>query len=277
MFILDNHMHLRPDGENVEAVKKFCRAGGTHFILAHIPYRDIPIRGVESYREAFQRTVDMAERVRRETQAKVFVTVGPYPVDLVHMVEKMPTDSAKEIMVKGMDLAASFVERGLAVAIGEIGRPHFSVSEGIMLASNEILRYGMEVAKDTDCSVVLHTESASPDTFKELAEMADSVGLARERVVKHFSPAIVDLKDNFGLFPSVLASKQNIRSAISQGNRFLMETDYIDDPRRPGAVLGPATVPKTTKNMLKEGLFTEEDVLAVHKTHPEEVYQISIE
>ncbi|MFQ5884363.1 MAG: TatD family hydrolase [Thermoplasmata archaeon] len=277
MFILDNHMHLRPDGENVQAVKKFCRAGGTHLILAHIPYRDIPITGEKSYQEAFQRTVDMAEKVRKETDAKVFVTVGPYPVDLVHMVERIPIGSAKEVMMKGMDLAAGFVEKGLAIAVGEIGRPHFPVSEEIMQASNEILKYGMELAKDVDCPVVLHTESATLGTFKELADMADSVGLSRERVVKHFCPPIVDLDKNHGLFPSVLASKQNIRSAISQGNRFLMETDYIDDPRRPGAVLGPATVPKTTIAMLRDGLFTEEDVLAVHKTHPEEVYQISID
>ncbi len=277
MFILDNHMHLRPDGENVQAVKKFCRAGGTHLVLAHIPYRDIPITGEKSYQEAFQRTVDMAEKVRKETDAKVFVTVGPYPVDLVHMVERIPIGPAKEIMMKGMDLAAGFVEKGLAIAVGEIGRPHFPVSEEIMQVSNEILKYGMELAKDTDCPVVLHTESATLGTFKELAEMADSVGLSRERVVKHFCPPIVDLDKNHGLFPSVLASKQNIRSAISQGNRFLMETDYIDDPRRPGAVLGPATVPKTTMAMLRDGLFTEEDVLAVHKTHPEEIYQISID
>jgi TatD-related deoxyribonuclease len=277
MPILDNHMHLRPDGENVEAVKKFCKAGGTHLILAHIPYRDIPITGRESYQRAFERTIEMAEKVRSETEANVFVTVGPYPVDLVKMVEKMPIEPAKGIMMEGMDLAADLVRDKLAIAIGEIGRPHFPVSEEIMQTSNEILRYGMEIAKDVDCAVVLHTESASPETFKELADMADTVGLPRERVVKHFSPAIVELEKNHGLFPSVLASKQNIRTAIDKGNRFLMETDYIDDPRRPGAVLGPATVPKTTETMKREDLFTEEDVLAIHKTHPERVYQISIE
>jgi len=277
MYILDNHMHLRPEGEHVNAVKKFCRAGGTHLVLAHIPYRDIPIKGEESYRQAFNRTLQMAEKVRKETEAKVFVTVGPYPVDFLHMMEHTPIDSAKETMKKGMDLAARMFEEGLAMAMGEIGRPHFPVSEEIMQASNEILRYGMEAAKDVGCAVVLHTESAASETFKELASMADAVGLSRERVVKHFCPPIVDVDKNHGLFPSVLASKKNIAVAAQQGNRYMMETDYIDDPRRPGAVLGPATVPKTTKSLLQDGVLTEEDILTIHKKNPERVYDISIE
>ena len=277
MYILDNHMHLRPEGENVEAVKKFCKAGGSHLVLAHIPYRDIQITGEESYGRAFNRTLKMAEKVRKETDAQVFVTVGPYPVDLVHMVERMPLRDAHDIMIRGMDLAAGLAEEGSIIAIGEIGRPHFPVPEDIGEASNEILRYGMERAKEVDCPVVLHTESATPETFRELAEMADDVGLSRDRVVKHFCPPIVSEKENHGLFPSIIASKKNITAAASQGCRFLMETDYIDDPRRPGAVLGPATVPKTTKYMLQEGLLTEEDVITVHKTNPESVYGIVIE
>ena len=31
-----------------------------------------------------------------------------------------------------------------------------------------------------------------------------------------------------------------------------METDYLDDPRRPGAVLGPRTVPRRTKELCDE-------------------------
>jgi TatD-related deoxyribonuclease len=277
MYILDNHMHLRPEGENVQAVKIFCKAGGTHLVLAHIPYRDIQITGEESYKQAFDRTLKMAERVRSETSAKVFVTVGPYPVDLVHMVERMPLKNAQEVMMEGMDLAAALVEEGSVIAIGEIGRPHFPVPEDIMEASNEILSYGMKRAKEVESPVVLHTESATPGTFKELAEMADAAGLPRDKVVKHFCPPIVSEEENHGLFPSVIASKKNITVAASQGIRFLMETDYIDDPKRPGAVLGPATVPKTTRYMLQEELLTEEDLMNIHKTNPERIYGISIE
>ena len=129
----------------------------------------------------------------------------------------------------------------------------------------------MKLAAEVGCPVVLHTESASAEVFNELATMADGAGLRREKVVKHFSTPLVDER-NSGLFPSIVSSRRNISEAISQGNRFLMETDYLDDPRRPGAVLGPATVPKRTKAFLADGTFTEEDVAKIHEENPKQVY-----
>ncbi len=58
----------------------------------------------------------------------------------------------------------------------------------------------------------------------------------------------------------------------------MMETDYIDDKSRPGAVLGPKTVPRRTKAFLQNGLFTEEDVYKIHVGgNPRKVYGIDPE
>ena len=54
----------------------------------------------------------------------------------------------------------------------------------------------------------------------------------------------------------------------------MMETDYIDDPRRPGAVLGPKTVPRLTKKLLDNGLMSDEQAYTVHKELPEKTYNI---
>jgi TatD-related deoxyribonuclease len=180
-------------------------------------------------------------------------------------------------MMKGMELSKSLVDEGKTIAIGEIGRPHFPVSDEIMQCSNEILRYGMELAKDAGCPVVLHTESATVDVWKELAEMADSIGLPREKVVKHFAPPMVSEEDNYGLFPSVLASKHAVKEAIAISDRFMMETDFLDDPKRPGAVLGIASVPKMTQMLLRQELATEEQLIKIHKTNPEQVYGIEMD
>lgn len=205
------------------------------------------------------------------------MTLGPYPVDLVDLEKRVGLKRAKEILIEGMDLAAEYVKDGRALALGEIGRPHFEVSDGIFNASNEIMKYGMEQAVDLGCPVVLHTESTDPENCEEFGKMADEVGLDRGKIVKHYSPPLITFEENKGLFPSVLASEKNLKAAAEKGNRFVMETDFLDDPKRPGAVLGIKNVPKKTKNLLEEGVFTEDDIWKIHKENPEDIYGIKVE
>ncbi len=275
--ILDDHIHLQPNGLNFKAVMEFQKAEGTHLIVTHLPHKGYKIRKAEDFKDQFDITLRMAELAREKTDVKIFVALGPYPVELLRLSEHMPIAQAIEIMKKGIDIAVEYIREGKAIALGEIGRPHFPVSDEIMSASNDIISYGMELAKEIGCAVVLHTEGGTPKVCKELAGMAKAVGLSPEKVVKHYSPAIIHEKDNHGLFPSVLASKENIEKAIKQGNRFMMETDYLDDPRRPGAVLGIKTVPKRTRGLMEEGLLSEEDAWVIHKENPEKVYGIEVE
>ena len=111
----------------------------------------------------------------------------------------------------------------------------------------------------------------------ELAAMADRARLPRDKVVKHYSPPLVDRRENSGLVPSVLASRDAVRDALSKGDRFLMETDFLDDPSRPGAVMNINTVPKRTRAFLEAGTMSEEAAWRIHKELPEKVYGIEIE
>ncbi len=270
--VWDNHVHLSPTGRNIEAVGEFLRLGGTGFLMVHLPYEDLLAVRVGHFRDGYRRTLAMADKVRRETGATVAVAVGPYPVEIIALAGEKGLEEAKAIMCLGMDDAARLVEEGQAHAIGEVGRPHFPVAPEIWEASNEVMAYGMARAKEVRCPIILHTESPTSEVFAELGVMADEEGLARERVVKHFSPPMVRRDLNHGIFPSVMASEANIREAITQGRRFVLETDYLDDPRRPGAVLGIGTVPKRTAKLLKEGAISEEDAAVIHGENPARLY-----
>jgi TatD-related deoxyribonuclease len=52
----------------------------------------------------------------------------------------------------------------------------------------------------------------------------------------------------------------------------MMETDFIDDPDRPGAVLGPKTVPKRSRWLREQGY--EEALERAHVRTPQQVYGI---
>ncbi len=272
--IFDDHFHLDPRGKRKEAVEDFKRSGGTHIMLVHKPY-EIPKNADEHARE-YAVTLKLAEDAR-ETGVKVFVALGPHPAVFTELVKSgLSIDDAEKIMIEGLELASRHVREGNACAIGEVGRPHYEVSDEIWARSNKILSYAFELAREVGCAVIVHTESATEKTFCDLANMADDVKLPREKVVKHFSPPIVG-NENCGIFPSILAGKEAVVKALVSSDRFMMETDYMDDPARPGAVLGPATVPKRTRAFFDAGRMTEWAWANIHKENPERIYGIKVE
>jgi TatD-related deoxyribonuclease len=270
--VFDAHLHLDPEGRGVDAAKEFQRAGGTGFMLVGKPYHSIRCAGPDDFVQNYETTAALAGRVRSATGLEVLVAVGPHPAELPRLAGELGLDRARQVMLEATERAAAFVREGRAQALGEIGRPHFAVSPELWQAANEVMEAGMRAAKEAGCAVILHTESATPEVFSELAAFARRAGLPLDRTVKHFSPPVVSVHENAGLFPSVLVGKGAFEKALSQGTRFLVETDYIDDPRRPGAVLGPATVPRRTLDLFARGLLTEEAAFVIHRDNPRRVF-----
>ncbi len=210
------------------------------------------------------------------TGVKTFVCIAPHPIELLVLIKKYELERAKLEMLKGIDSAADFIREGEAVGFGEIGWPHFKVADEIQGASMEIFKYTLSLAKELDCAAVLHTDTFSPERFRFLAEICDRIGISKDRVVKHYSPPITKLSENFGIFPSIIATRKNIKKAIRENNRFLLETDYLDDAARPDAVMPPETVPKKTKTLYNINLLSADDWYAIHKENPEKIYKIEV-
>lgn len=273
--VFDDHVHLRRDGDHVEAAKRYKQAGGTHFMLVHSPHDDFD-GDRPKWREAFMRTVEDAKNVREETGLGCWAVVGPYPVHLLRMSKTIGLEEAKEEIVKGAEEAARFVDEGLAVGIGEVGRLHFEVPPEVQEAANEALHEVLKIAKQAQCAVQLHTESADPEVMRDLAERAKRAGMPLDRTIKHYSAPLVQEEENHGLFPSVIASRRHVREAAqgSPDGRFFLETDYIDDRSRPGAVLPIETVPKRITGFVQSGDLSEEQVHKIAVDWVEKVYGV---
>jgi TatD-related deoxyribonuclease len=220
----------------------------------------------------------MVDEIQRETPVRAFATLSPHPVDLVkHVDGGMEVDAAEDLVRQGIEAAAQLVEKGRAVALGEVGRPHFEVAEEVMEASNRLFEHSMALARDVGCAIVVHTESTTPEVCEDIARRSQRIGLAPERVVKHYSPPLLLPEENHGLMPSVLASRRFCREAAAKGDRFMLETDYLDDPRRPGAVMALTTVPKRSHGLLQDGSFSEELLERIHVHWPKVAYGVEIE
>ena len=271
--IYDNHIHLSPKGRNIDALKEFESAGGTGLTLVTLPYDEVPVSDADDLLRSYEITLSTAARAREHTSLKINVAVGPYPVLLLPLAERFGIERAEKIMKEGMKLAADLVASGKAEAIGEIGRPHFDVPAEIKDASGRIFMYGMELASKNSCPVIIHCESGSPELMKELSETAKASSLDPGMVVKHFSPPLVREEETYGVMPSIPASRSSIREALSKGSRFLLETDYIDDPSRPGAVMNVNTVPKRVLGLLSNKEISQETAWKIGNDIPNSLYE----
>ncbi len=237
--IFDNHMHLSPSGRLLQAVDMFLSAGGDSFNLVNLPDAELPTTGY--YEELFARTLKIASMLKKERKLEVPVTLGPYPLDYFRFLDK-GLDPMEE-MKKGVDLASAYISKGLAHAIGEIGRPHFPVDEKVLNQSNEIILYCMERASELECPVILHTDDLGPKGYSLMEDLARKAGLDLKKVVKHHA-LVEDMGIDTGIQRSVLASKSNTRKISSTGKPFLLETDYVDDLELGWKVIPPDSVPR---------------------------------
>lgn len=268
----DNHFHCRPDGwKGLDAVREFRAAGGTSIAHVRLPAY---VRTLEEFERTCRDHVAFSDTIRRETGVRVWSAVGPYPLEPLKLAESEGWEAATDFGRACFDIAARLCEEGLAHCIGEVGRPHFEVDPEAWAASNELLEYGMGRARDAGVPVMLHTEHTEPAQMLEFAGMADRAGLPRDRVVKHYCGPLVREPEHHGLVPSVIAGRSNIRKALANSaeGRFLLETDYIDEPSRPDVVMPCDTVPKRVLGLMQNGELTEAQAWSIGEAWPTRLY-----
>jgi TatD-related deoxyribonuclease len=266
--VTDDHIHIDPaNGRGLEAAKDFLRAGGTHICLVSKPSWSLSVNpscGAD-YAGVFDETLRIAGKIE-EIGLVVFPVLGVHPAEISRLSERMPLPDAIEIMKAGIDCAAGYVQNGEAVAL-KSGRPHYEISPEIWTGSNEILVHALNCAAECGCALQIHAESG-PCT--DIAEMARNAGVPVERVVKHYG------SPDTPLHPSLIAKHEAIPRLSRERRAFTMESDFMDENSRPGAVLGPKSVPRYTYQLLRDGLITDDDCFRIHAETVERVYGVKI-
>jgi len=242
--VVDHHCHLSPHGDGVRAVERFRAAGGTHIFLATQNYEGTVPLSIDAYARQFETTGRLAERVFSEVGVRAYPVVAPYPIDMVGASARLGPSAALELHRAALDLAGRWVREKKAVALGEVGRPHFEVPPDVAAIVEQAFRHALEVARDADCPVVVHSADLSPAGFVELADRAREAGLRSERVVKHYARSRVAESSRGAVVPSYLARRELVREVVGTPGPWFLETDFLDDPKRPGVVLDLATVPR---------------------------------
>jgi TatD-related deoxyribonuclease len=178
----------------------------------------------------------------------------------------MSLSEAVAVMKGGLDCAAGYVQEGRAVAI-KSGRPHYEVTSEVLAASNEVLAHALDLAAECSCALQIHAETGP---CADVVKMAAKAGVPKERVVKHYGTP------DTPLHPSLIARDEGIPQLIREGRPFTMESDYMDENSRPGAVIGPKSVPRYTNQLLAAGVITVDDCYRIHAETIEKVYGVTV-
>ena len=270
--VLDDHLHLDPrHGRGMAAVEDFRNVGGTHLLVVNKPSWHLGVEAGEpdDFRAVFEETIDVVREASELLPGRAWPVLGVHPGLISRLVDDrgFTPEEAGELMRGGLSVAAEYVAAGQALAL-KSGRPHYEVTEAVWETSNEVTRHAFSLGAEHDCAVQLHTEAS--EDLRELAEWATERGLESHRVVKHYAAGRLR-----GPTPSVMSERERLERAAERGDPFLMETDFVDDPDRPGAVLGPKTVPRRVRWLLEEGY--EDAVRLAHVETPRRSYGIDTE
>ena len=270
--VLDNHLHLDPrHGRGIEAVEEFARLGGTHLLVVNKPSWLLGVEPDEpdDFRAVFEETLETVAAATDALPGRAWPVLGVHPGLISRLVDErdFSPEAARDLMAGGLAVASEYVADGDALAL-KSGRPHYDVSDAVWDASNAVTRRAFELGAAVDCAVQLHTEAT--EDLTDLAAVAEEVGLDPSKVVKHYAAG-----ELAGVTPSVMSDKERLERAAEAGAPFLMETDFVDDPDRPGMVLGPKTVPRRVRWLLEAG--RDEAVRRAHVETPRDVYGIDTE
>jgi TatD-related deoxyribonuclease len=267
--VTDDHIHIDPvNGRGLDAAKDFLHAGGTHLFLVSKPSWSLGIHPScgNDYAKVFDETLRVAEMIR-ETGLTVFPVLGVHPAEINRLSERMTLAEAVAVMKGGLDCAAGFVREGKGVAL-KSGRPHYEVSPDILAASNDVLTHALRLAAGCGCALQIHAETGP---CADVVDMAKAAHMPVERVVKHYG------SPETPLHPSLIAKHEALPLLLRERRRFTMESDYMDENSRPGAVIGPKSVPRYTNKLVASGQMTPDDCFFIHAETVERVYGVKIE
>ncbi|MEM1927220.1 MAG: TatD family hydrolase [Acidilobaceae archaeon] len=244
--VADGHCHSSPArGLGARAVaERFKRAGGWFIALVSLspPAYGIEDGGLEAYLRAVEAHVREC-RAAREEGVEVACIAGFHPAEVDKLVDRHRVSPARvvEIGFKVIDYIASLVEKGLLDGIGEVGRQHYKTSSDRVLASHMIMEYAIERARDLGAVVHLHLEQSKEDTVAITDRAIERLKPVKHKIVFHHS----DLKMaeeawRRGYSSTIVGLRQPLEYALSALEPvYMVESDYLDDPSRPGAVTQP--------------------------------------
>ncbi len=246
--VADAHTHTNPV-RGLGAAKiaeRFHRSGGWFMAIVSLsPWAyGLDFAGIESYREV----LDILTRecmAAEEAGLKVSCLAGFHPADVDKLIDKYRMDP-REVLGLGLRVVEEYgnaCREGFLDGIGEVGRQHYKTTAERVIISEIILERALEIANDNDCIVHMHLENMGPVTVDLVDRYVSRIGASRVKhriVFHHMKPGHSVYASKLGYPATIPGTPELLRNVLGKTPPvFMLESDHIDDPMRPGAVVYP--------------------------------------
>ncbi len=263
--ISDSHTHTNPiQGLGMkEVAKKFKAVGGWFIALVSLPpsHYSMPPT-LEGYSKSFEIVIKEAKIVK-ELNIEVRKFIGIHPADVDKNIARLGIDKALEVVDSVMHLIENLIKNGVVDGLGEFGWPHYKALPEAFSANIYTTIRALELAHDYDVPIHLHLEQKGEVTIRAIYKLMESVGVKRERLIIHH----VDTKTyasavRRGFYATALGKVEllsRIIRNVHDVSTLLVESDHIDDPKRPGVAMYPWEIRDCVNSLLSMGV--NEDIL----------------
>ena len=259
MLISDAHAHVSSLGLGGKVIgRKFKEVGGWFIALISLPPSSY---GFELTYEGFIKSLNTHVNECKhaaEEGLKVFCAAGIHPASVDKLLKAYNVNKVLQILHDVLKYIVNLIERGLINGLGEFGRPHYKAMPEAFIVNELLLEDVLKVVHDRNIPIHLHLEQRGVITVESIDRLVRKLNVKRDLVIFHHvsgETAIEAIKRGYPV--TVPAFSDAVKHLLSNNLYFMVESDYLDDPKRPGVVRYPWDIALLAQDLLKDGYSTD--------------------
>ncbi len=279
--VSDGHCHANPKGLGaLEVATRFRRAGGWFIALVSLPPRyygfDLSTEGIL---KAINAHIKECESARR-SGIEVTCIAGLHPAVVDRLVKAVGPARADEVVARVGRVLKHLKElrrEGVIDGFGEFGRPHYKTLPESVVVNEVILTKLFEITEEVGGVIHLHLEQGGALTVYSVHLMLQNYRIEPKKVVFHHSTLkMIAEASKYGYSATLTGRKEVIKAAsrVCSNALCMVESDYIDDPSRPGVVMYPWEIQQEVHSVLRDAAVSEDLMSRILVDNVVEVYDV---
>lgn len=280
--IADGHSHVSSLGIGpAQLARKFKESGGWFMALVSLPPH---YYGLEDTPENLVRAVQIqAELCSRARDEGLSVTCigGVHPATVDRIIKSASGDPMKTLdrVLQAVESIIGMVANNVIDGLGEFGRPHYKTLPASFVANELVLLRVLEASKDMSIPLHLHLEEAGTLTVHAIDKLTNILGIRElSKIVFHHSSITMSKEALKRGYSATLTGRRQIIDKMKSAGVIvpgaMLESDYIDDPKRPGIVMYPWEISENVRKAVEDGIIDEDDAYVLGVESVKKVYGV---